>query len=50
LQSGRVVRVDFKLLSKNKVEMPSGNECRANEQWIARREVARRKHRSHYEN
>jgi hypothetical protein len=34
LLGGGVVRVDFKLSSKNKIEMPSGNEWGANKQWI----------------
>lgn len=32
--SGGLVRVDFKLTSKNKVFIPSGNEFGANSQWL----------------
>lgn len=34
LQGGGIVRIDFKLSSKYKVEIPSGNEWGTNEQWI----------------
>ncbi|MBW7675324.1 hypothetical protein [Chryseobacterium chendengshani] len=34
IESGDVVRIDFKLSKDVKVEMPSGNEWGANKQWI----------------
>lgn len=34
LQGGQVLRIDFKLSNKYKVEMPSGNEFGTNELWL----------------
>lgn len=34
LEGGEVIRIDFKLTSKYKVEMPTGNEFGTNPQWI----------------
>ena len=34
IEKGEIVRIDFKLSKDVKVEMPSGNEFGANEQWL----------------
>ena len=34
LEGGEVVRIDFKLSNRNKVEMPSGNEWATNDKWL----------------